>query len=358
MKNKLYYIGALILFIISMPIKAELKPCAPYMCETVGNIDITIPPGTVNNVRKFEDFALASVGTQNKRITYTKRITINSDYCGTKEEDYYWIEPKFHESLTGALANYFSHIFTVKGQNVNGYEAYQYIKASKNENIDLKLEFTLRPEFLYTAESITIPKDTPLIVMTMLCAKRLSNDEGYRDERQKQRQFNIFTVKSQNDATITFDRTCILDEKSRVQQVLLNPVNLSTLNQEGKVKGNDFTISLNCLGAQVKHAYIGVSDALNPTNSTEILTTESGNGAAKGVGIQIENDDGKILKYGQLPSLPFANPSDSNITLFNGNILNSGMINKRYTAYYIKNNKEELTAGTVKAKLFYNLYYN
>ncbi|MFC0323473.1 fimbrial protein [Gallibacterium melopsittaci] len=293
-----------------------------------------------------------------RKISYEWKIgSLPSQYCKEWRSSY-WLEFKFYP-LTNSLSNYFDYRFTVNGKSIQGDTAHQYTPARFDATLNLELEFSLKNNVLYGGERAIIPQGSPLIAVSMFCIHNLDggDDFNYSNQKQAYSKFNVFKITSAADAEVAFDKTCSLSESSKNLVVNLDPVQLSILNRDTKVKGKDFTISLNCQNAVIKQSYIAVSDALDPTNMSTILTTESGDNAAKGVGIQIDDENGIALKYGPLSLLPFAYPTDNNLTLFSNIVSGARIVTKKYTASYIKNNKSELTAGSVKAKVIYNLYY-
>lgn len=341
-----------------------LNPIQQVMATTITVDERTLTIPTDQNGKdvswKKQDFPVTpKAHPESRKISYEWGIGgLSSNYCKEWRSSY-WLEFKFYP-LTNSLSNYFDYSFTVNGKSIQGDTAHQYTRAQHDATLNLKLEFSLKNNVLYGGERVIISQGSPLIAVSMFCI--YDNYPGYgfedNDEKQAYSKFNVFKITSAADAEVAFDKTCSVSESSKNLVVNLDPVQLSTLSRDTKVKGEDFTISLNCQNAVIKQSYIAVSDALDPTNTSTILTTEdSDDNAAKGVGIQIDDENGIALKYGPLSSLPFAYPTDNNLTLFSNIVSGAGVVTKKYTASYIKNNKAELTAGSVKAKVIYNLYY-
>lgn len=141
--------------------------------------------------------------------------------------------------------------------------------------------------------------------------------------------------------------------------VKLEDVFLQKVKTQAEVYGATFPIQLTCNDAvTVSQASISYSDGVTPSTRGDVLSTDTAlDGAAQNIGLKIydQANPNTPIRYAPAPSTQFLTPT-SEISLFEGNIQRKRTYTKNYKVYYTKTGGTP-TAGTVTARLKYNIYY-
>ena len=129
--------------------------------------------------------------------------------------------------------------------------------------------------------------------------------------------------------------------------------NLGLVGDETNFSGNTATLSINCAnlnngnGREVK-AYI--TDALNQSNSSNILSNQIGTGYATGVGVRLRDKNSQIIALD-----PNQSKSTSKWTF--GNLGTSQLIQHIIKANYVRTSNQ-VTPGLVRSQAYLNIVYD
>lgn len=298
---------------------------------------------------------------------------MDGEYCMrrdvTNPVDKFWLEIKYFDT-TYKNSQYFEKSMLEAGPlKIRGNTPYQFAIVNETDSLSFSLRLKLKDTFLYdtTPEDITIPANTPLAIITMLCVDKEAEgntEEDYQrtDNRGiKYNSFSMIKITSADSATFSFARTCRLINNN--QTIKLKDVTVKELNEKGEVFGKDFKISLNCVGASAKNAYIIFTDgnrAQNDGIGMGLLISDST--MAMNTGLVVKDESGNPLVYRQpLPKNGgFFGVPEAKAGFYEFSLLSSGqVVDRTYKVYYRKISKNRsVQPGEISAKLIYNIYYN
>ncbi|MDA3978881.1 fimbrial protein [Gallibacterium sp. AGMB14963] len=316
-------------------------------------------------------------------ITYTGTISKNvkADLCNNRDSDYgYWIEIKYDNNKQDESV--FQENYFVDSINVSsGAGGTKIIQGNWSTNQTIKVAETddeLSIQVQFDRKIATITKATPsidgkpILDMTFVCWRKtgenssaLGSGGGVANGDLGEINNNLskdvapigWRVKLVSKNNLTFSNTCrLLSAPTRT--INLHQARTIDLNQGKEVSGGTFDVALDCNQSDVSDAYISFTDANNSTNNTQILTLDN-TSTATNVGLKVyeEGDTSSAIRYG-IATSPFASISDNNVRRFATSIQGLPTVKKSYKVYYVKTpQSSSSTAGSVNAKLIYNLYY-
>ncbi|MDG6894733.1 hypothetical protein A6A20_03635 [Volucribacter amazonae] len=149
-------------------------------------------------------------------------------------------------------------------------------------------------------------------------------------------------------------KTCTIT--SDVNQIInMNSITRAKLISDGEVFGRSFTISTNCgSSSAVKSAYVVFTDGNNSSNTTNVLTTTSGDGYAQGVGLKIyPSGSSTAITYNPEGLTKWVLAESAGYKMSN---FQSGSGSQTFDVYYAKTG-DTVTAGNVEGLAIYNLFY-
>ena len=370
-------------FISMMALVILFKPSFSF-AYTFEGIDVGGPSG-VPTQEKYISANYNRVGYNEVVYRWNIGEIMAGDYCKrrsgvTNPTDRFWLEIKYFDTQDKNSQYFERRLLEVNNHlvTIDGTGPYQFAIVDRGESLTFDLRLKLKDTFLYstTPADISIPANTPLAIITMLCVDKTTTgntvaDYQANDNRDyKKNSFSMIKVTSTNSATFSFARTCTLENNN--QTIPLKDVTVKELNEKTKVLGKSFDIKLNCLGGSVKNAYILFTDAINPSNRGE-LPGVGAIGKLSSPGTEAEDTNTVLtvedavnnqpLIYRQ--SLPangnfFDKPTGSTAAgfySFNQQPL-SGYVTHRYNVYYYKSSSQTAKPGEISAKMTYNIYYD
>ncbi|MFQ1047994.1 fimbrial protein [Avibacterium paragallinarum] len=294
--------------------------------------------------------------------------------------DKYWLEIKYFDTQEKNSQYFERRLLEVNNRlvTINDASSYQFAIVERGQSLTFDLRLKLKDTFLYntTPSDISIPANTPLAIITMLCVDKTTSGntvEDYQktDNREyKYNSFSIIKITSADSATFSFARTCTLENNN--QTIKLKDVTVKELNENDEVLGNTFDIGLNCPGGSVKNAYILFTDALSPSNtgtlprvgaigrlhSSETMATQTVLSVKDSVTKQYLTYRQPLIANGDFFNKPTGNQA-AGFYSFNQETLTINRKPKhRYEVYYRKLPNSMPKAGTISAKMTYNIYYD
>ncbi|MFU2128362.1 fimbrial protein [Gallibacterium anatis] len=294
--------------------------------------------------------------------------------------DKYWLEIKYFDTQEKSSQYFERRLLEVNNRlvTINDASSYQFAIVERGQSLTFDLRLKLKDTFLYntTPADISIPANTPLAIITMLCVDKTTSGntvEDYQktDNREyKYNSFSIIKITSADSATFSFARTCTLENNN--QTIKLKDVTVKELNENDEVLGNTFDIGLNCPGGSVKNAYILFTDALSPSNtgtlprvgaigrlhSSETMATQTVLSVKDSVTKQYLTYRQPLIANGDFFNKPTGNQA-AGFYSFNQETLTINRKPKhRYEVYYRKLPNSTPKAGTISAKMTYNIYYD
>ena len=289
----------------------------------------------------------------------------------TNPVDKYWLEIKYFDTQEKNSQYFERRLLEVNNRlvTINDASSYQFAIVERGQSLTFDLRLKLKDTFLYntTPSDISIPAGTPLAIITMLCVDKTTSgntvtDYQNNDNREyKYNSFSMIKITSADSATFSFARTCRLTNNN--QTIKLKDVTVKELNEKGEVFGKDFKISLNCVGASAKNAYIIFTDgnrAQNDGRGMGLLISDST--MAMNTGLVVKDESGNPLVYRQpLPKNGgFFGVPEAKAGFYEFSPLSSGqVVDRTYKVYYHKMSKNRsVQPGEISAKLIYNIYYN
>ena len=298
----------------------------------------------------------------------------------TNPTDKYWLEIKYFDTQDKNSQYFERRLLEVNNHlvTIDGTGPYQFAIVDRGESLIFDLRLKLKDTFLYnsTPADISIPANTPLAIITMLCVDKTTSGntvEDYQktDNREyKYNSFSIIKITSADSATFSFARTCTLENNN--QTIKLKDVTVKELNENDEVLGNTFDIGLNCPGGSVKNAYILFTDALSPSNtgtlprvgaigrlhSSETMATQTVLSVKDSVTKQYLTYRQPLIANGDFFNKPTGNQA-AGFYSFNQETLTINRKPKhRYEVYYRKLPNKTPKGGTISAKMTYNIYYD
>ncbi|WAX71506.1 fimbrial protein [Gallibacterium anatis] len=285
--------------------------------------------------------------------------------------DKYWLEIKYFDTQEKNSQYFERRLLEVNNRlvTINDASSYQFAIVERGQSLTFDLRLKLKDTFLYntTPSDISIPANTPLAIITMLCVDKTTPGNtvtDYQDKDNREYKYNSFSmikITSADSATFSFARTCRLTNNN--QTIKLKDVTVKELNEKGEVFGKDFKISLNCVGASAKNAYIIFTDgnrAQNDGSGMGLLISDST--MAMNTGLVVKDESGNPLVYRQpLPKNGgFFGVPEAKAGFYEFSPLSSGqVVDRTYKVYYHKMSKNRsVQPGEISAKLIYNIYYN
>ncbi len=147
-------------------------------------------------------------------------------------------------------------------------------------------------------------------------------------------------------------RTCELASNSS-PTVLLQTVTKSSLDGSTLIAGNNLaSFSFNCPSDYTSIVLQGrLTDANNPSNTTNILSIETGAGNAQGVGLQLLLNGGSVLKFGPVTNDPTVDIGSIWPVGSTGTTAREVSLKPQYTK------TGTITPGMVKARAIVTFYY-
>ncbi|OBX00763.1 fimbrial protein [Gallibacterium genomosp. 1] len=307
------------------------------------------------------------------------------DYCRTRKgvtnpPDQFWLEIKYIDTQEKNSQYFERRLLEVNNRlvTISDASSYQFAIVNRGQPLTFDLRLKLKDTFLYntTPANISIPANTPLAIITMLCVDKMTSGNTVADYQAndnrgyKYNSFSIIKIISANEATFSFARTCTLENNN--QPVKLKDVTVKELNENDEVLGNTFDIGLNCLGGSVKNAYILFTDALFPENtgtlpsvgaigrlhSPETANTYTVLSVKDSVTKQYLTYRQPLIANGDFFNKPTGNQA-AGFYSFNQEALTINQKPKhRYEVYYRKLPNKTPKGGTISAKMTYNIYYD
>ncbi|MFQ1022468.1 fimbrial protein [Avibacterium paragallinarum] len=355
---------------------------------TVEGRTITVPLSGVDEVNKPESQNIVKyLNPQTLSLTNYNEVIYQADlgeliknsYCrdlkrlGKSQYNNFWIEFKYFDTLMDKNELFEKKVLTVNSKPIIGEGPYQLAQLARGDNLHLRLSFKLRNNWLYrdTPKPIKIEQGDALAVITMLCVNR-SKDvyQGGDEQNSRYNAFTIVTAKAAQPFTFNFARTCSIADNN--QTIKLKDVTVKELNENDEVLGNTFDIGLNCPGGSVKNAYILFTDALSPSNtgtlprvgaigrlhSSETMATQTVLSVKDSVTKQYLTYRQPLIANGDFFNKPTGNQA-AGFYSFNQETLTINRKPKhRYEVYYRKLPNSMPKAGTISAKMTYNIYYD
>ncbi|KGQ54467.1 hypothetical protein IO44_09620 [Gallibacterium anatis str. Avicor] len=275
----------------------------------------------------------------------------------------FWIEFKYYDTLMDKNEFFEKEVITVNGLPIIKDRVHQLISTKRGDSLDLSFRFKLKNNWLYsdTPKAIKIKQGDALGVITMLCVNKEYDTYSKDEWNSKYNSFTFLIVKAAKEFEFQFARTCWIAEKE--QTIKLKDVTVKELNEKGEVFGKDFKISLNCVGASAKNAYIIFTDgnrAQNDGSGMGLLISDST--MAMNTGLVVKDESGNPLVYRQpLPKNGgFFGVPEAKAGFYEFSPLSSGqVVDRTYKVYYHKMSKNRsVQPGEISAKLIYNIYYN
>ncbi len=323
----------------------------------------------------------ASGEIEGAQITYTYETSM-SNYCPRINSNGYWLEIKYGKD-GGVLLQGFSSLLNVSIGNTNvltlndgnGWASDQatanIIYVNSISDIKFKLTFTPISLSMVYGESDIVegskiaqvwvycrsmdPYRTPPSSYKVVNFNQMRDDYGSNQYNYEQNGIKA-TIIAEN--TVSLSKTCSL-KSAKNQTIKLRDVSIGELNRSSEVDGgNNFVIQLNCQTAAVQDAFISFTDGTTPTNTSDLLTIETGDGQATGVKLKVyQNNSPQAIMYdGKSSHSQFAFTTDPGMTRFvASNVAGESSVSKQYNVNYVKTGT--VTPGAVHGKLIYNLYY-
>ncbi|KGQ43127.1 hypothetical protein JP28_09840 [Gallibacterium anatis] len=299
------------------------------------------------------------------------------DYCKrrsgiTNPTDRFWLEIKYFDTQDKNSQYFERRLLEVNNHlvTIDGTGPYQFAIVDRGESLIFDLRLKLKDTFLYnsTPADISIPANTPLAIITMLCVDKMTSgntvaDYQANDNRAyKYNSFSMIKVTSANEATFSFARTCTLENNN--QTIKLNDVTVKELNENREVFGKSFNIRLNCPKQSVKNAYIIFTDGNNSSNygmNVGLLTPDSTTTTKNTVLVVKDEDENPLVYSKPLPKNGdfFGVPGATQGFYKFSSQLSPGLVSRTYKVYYRRvNDKMSVQPGKISSKLIYNIYYN
>ena len=297
--------------------------------------------------------------------------------------DKYWLEIKYFDTQEKNSQYFERRLLEVNNRlvTINDASSYQFAIVERGQSLTFDLRLKLKDTFLYntTPSDISIPAGTPLAIITMLCVDKTTPGNtvtDYQDKDNREYKYNSFSmikITSADSATFSFARTCRLTNNN--QTIKLKDVTVKELNEKTEVLGKEFKISLNCVGAGAKNAYILFTDGTNSSNTgnniglltscktsdtTSCTTPDTSIMMTMNTGLVVKDESGNPLVYRQ-PLLRnggfFELPGGNGFYRFSQSL--QGQVDRTYKVYYRKlSPNRSVQPGEISAKLIYNIYYN
>lgn len=165
-------------------------------------------------------------------------------------------------------------------------------------------------------------------------------------------------------------RTCVY-QGVQERTVKMDKIGVGHFKNKNLVYGGETVIELNCREGDNVDTYINFTDALNPNNTTNTLTIESGGSMAQGVGIRLflhsgfERNLNDPIKFSPLSYNPGFSETSSVISIarntstqkqFASATPNAQTHQMRLSAFYEKTGRN-ITPGLVKGAVQFNFAY-
>lgn len=310
---------------------------------------------TYKNLRLDWDVEVQGTGLNTVLIYRGGFGQVESKLCANKNFGPYLIEVKYDESPNNSLLfQYFNPTVyygtTANPNNLlsNGWASSSINNIRGNQHLYLKIELKLKGDIFYDSTEIDLT-NRPLVNVKVNCVH-----PNYQQSRWSAYEFQSTSVAIVSKAgKVSLNRVCTLTQAE--QTVPLETVFVSQLESSQEVYGGRFPIGLNCAGAAVSHAYWVVTDANQPSNTSQVLTLSSSS-TAKGVGLKIYPEaGGNALTYGTPVTSPIIFGGRSNMSALASNIAGTPSVNSNFKVHYVK--QGQLGAGSVSAQMIYNVYY-
>ena len=370
-------------FISMMALVILCKPSFSF-AYTFEGIDVGGPSG-VPTQEKYISANYNRVGYNEVVYRWNIGEIMAGNYCRQRAGvmnpvDKYWLEIKYFDTQEKSSQYFERRLLEVNNRlvTINDASSYQFAIVERGQSLTFDLRLKLKDTFLYntTPSDISIPAGTPLAIITMLCVDKTTSGntvEDYQktDNREyKYNSFSIIKITSADSATFSFARTCTLENNN--QTIKLKDVTVKELNENDEVLGNTFDIGLNCPGGSVKNAYILFTDALSPSNtgtlprvgaigrlhSSETMATQTVLSVKDSVTKQYLTYRQPLIANGDFFNKPTGNQA-AGFYSFNQETLTINRKPKhRYEVYYRKLPNSTPKAGTISAKMTYNIYYD
>ncbi|KGQ31952.1 hypothetical protein P375_06570 [Gallibacterium genomosp. 2] len=366
-------------FISMMALVILFKPSFSF-AYTFEGVDVggPIKPPVPPIHKKYISVSHKRVDNKYNEVVYHWNIgdIMNEEYCMRRRDvtnpvDKFWLEIKYFDT-TYKNSQYFEKSMLEAGPlKIRGNTPYQFAIVNKTDPLSFSLRLKLKDTFLYntTPADITIPKDTPLAIITMLCVDKEAvgnTEEDYQrtDNRwTKYNSFSMIQILSADSATFSFAKTCsILGNKD--QTIELKDVTVKDLNENREVFGKSFNIRLNCPKQSVKNAYIIFTDGNNSSNygmNVGLLTPDSTT-TTMNTALVVKDEDENPLVYSKpLPrNGDFFGVPAATQGFYKFSQLSPGQqVSRTYKVYYRRvNESRPVQPGKISSKLIYNIYYN
>lgn len=370
-------------FISMMALVILFKPSFSF-AYTFEGINVGGPSG-VPTQEKYISANYNRVGYNEVVYRWNIGEIMAGDYCKrrsgvTNPTDRFWLEIKYFDTQDKNSQYFERRLLEVNNHlvTIDGTGPYQFAIVDRGESLIFDLRLKLKDTFLYnsTPADISIPANTPLAIITMLCVDKTTSgntvaDYQANDNRAyKYNSFSMIKVTSANEATFSFARTCTLEDNN--QTVKLKDVTVKELNENDEVLGKTFDIGLNCPGGSVKNAYILFTDALSPSNtgtlpsvgaigrlhSPETDNTYTVLSVKDSVTKQYLTYRQPLIANGDFFNKPTGDQA-AGFYSFNQEALTINQKPKhRYEVYYRKLPNKTPKGGTISAKMTYNIYYD
>ena len=318
------------------------------------------------------------VGNEYNEVVYRWNIgdIMGGKYCQRRPNvenpvDKFWLEIKYFDTKY-KYSQYFEKSMLEAGPlKIRDNTPYQFVIVNKTDLLNFSLRLKLKDTFLYdtTPADITIPADTPLAIITMLCVDKEAvgnTEEDYQrtDNREtKYNSFSIIKIISAREATFSFARTCSI-AGNKDQKIDLKNVTVKELNENREVFGKSFDIKLNCPAQSVKNAYIIFTDGNNSSNygmNVGLLTPDSTT-TTMNTALVVKDEDENPLVYSKpLPrNGDFFGVPAATQGFYKFSQLSPGQqVSRTYKVYYRRvNESRPVQPGKISSKLIYNIYYN
>ncbi|OBX01203.1 hypothetical protein QV05_06200 [Gallibacterium genomosp. 1] len=298
----------------------------------------------------------------------------------TNPTNQFWLEIKYIDTQEKNSQYFERRLLEVNNRlvTISDASSYQFAIVDRGQPLTFDLRLKLKDTFLYntTPANISIPANTPLAIITMLCVDKTTQGNTVTDYQAndnrgyKYNSFSIIKIISANEATFSFARTCTLEKNT--QTVKLKDVTVKELNENVEVLGKTFDIGLNCPGGSVKNAYILFTDANSPSNtgtlpflgaigglsSPETAATQTVLSVKDSVTKQYLTYRQPLIANGDFFNKPTGDQA-AGFYSFNQEALTINQMPKhRYEVYYRKVPNKTPKGGTISAKMTYNIYYD
>ena len=302
---------------------------------------------------------------------------MEGDYCRTRKgvtnpPDQFWLEIKYIDTQEKNSQYFERRLLEVNNRLVTISDASSYQFAiNRGQPLTFDLRLKLKDTFLYntTPANISIPANTPLAIITMLCVDKTASGNTVADYQAKDNSgykynsFSIIKIISANEATFSFARTCSI-AGNKDQTIKLKDVTVKELNENREVFGKSFDIRLNCPKQSVKNAYIIFTDGNNSSNygMNVGLLTPDGTTTTTNTALVVKDEDENPLVYSKpLPrNGDFFGVTGATQGFYKFSQLSPGQqVSRTYKVYYRRvNESRSVQPGKISSKLIYNIYYN